>query len=120
MTLFHHNMLSRRAAFAPPTTPAPRRALLWIRAVQDEKEDGLRPHHAGRARGGRHGDGKIIVRVNFKAKLREEGKQGRKTLSTNSIRSARTGLRAEDMNEEGGYILIYRKPQAQGGTPLST
>lgn len=82
-------------------------AVYWDKGVKGQKRE---PSLIYLWDAGEHGDGKIIVRINFKAKIREEGKKGRKTISTNSIRSARTGLRAEDMNEENGYVLIDRKP----------
>ena len=82
-------------------------AVYWDKGVKGQKRE---PSLIYFWDAGEHGDGKIIVRVNFKTKMQGEGEKGRRKIYTNAIRSARTGLRAEDMNEENGYVLIDKKP----------
>lgn len=58
---------------------------------------------------GTRGAGKIIVRVNFKAKIYIPGQKGRSTIRTNSIRSARQDLDMGDFRLEDGFLLIKKK-----------
>ena len=60
---------------------------------------------------GTRGAGKIIVRVNFKTKIRNPETGKRTPIMTNTIRSARIDIDPiQDLQESKGYIKIKEKP----------
>lgn len=60
---------------------------------------------------GTRGAGKIIVRVNFKTKIRNPETGKRTSIMTNTIRSARIDIDPiQDLQESKGYIKIKEKP----------